>query len=427
MASDDLANAVQEFQQSYNAVEKDKIWDEQSKRFRDFWKERVRGSDSSPISDSDCDKIISILDRNGKGNTKSSEAVAKAMIAQGAWRRMLNEFHSDKTLGSLVDSILVEVAPKKKAPLIDDLYKQNEGRGNFVTGPSGNAVNALLAAYDPFNNSSMISLKDRFDVLRYLKIDIPSALETASIGQRIVVTNQLLLDGIHTLGVAGSARTASQFCYFPSMKALWKPGHTVKLADESISVTVPPSDELQESPKTAEEEVRQSMRIQGLLAKMGASMGFKIWLPKSDRGRVLKVWSANEGELLEQLPVNFNDTTMKTVEQIDVLWVKRRTIVRAFEVEHTTSIYSGLLRMADLVALQANIDMKLHIVAADAKREKVFQEIRRPVFSLMEPRPLPKICTFLSYESVKEISENKLLAHLSDNVIDDYEESADEE
>ena len=51
-----------------------------------------------------------------------------------------------------------------------------------------------------------------------------------------------------------------------------------------------------------------------------------------------------------------------------------RSIVRAFEVEHTTSVYSGILRMADLLALQPNMDIKLHIVAPEAKRDKVFQE-----------------------------------------------------
>ena len=76
-------------------------------------------------------------------------------------------------------------------------------------------------------------------------------------------------------------------------------------------------------------------------------------------------------------------TTLKTIEQIDVLWLRKRSIVRAFEVEHTTSVYSGLLRMADLIALQPNMNIKLHIVAPVAKREKVFQEIRRPVFSLL--------------------------------------------
>lgn len=32
--------------------------------------------------------------------------------------------------------------------------------------------------------------------------------------------------------------------------------------------------------------------------------------------------------------------------------LRRRSIARAFEVEHTTAIYSGLLRKADLISLQ---------------------------------------------------------------------------
>ncbi len=98
-------------------------------------------------------------------------------------------------------------------------------------------------------------------------------------------------------------------------------------------------------------------------------------------------WKADENDLLEILPLNYDETTIKTIEQIDVLWLRRRAIVRAFEVEHTTSIYSGILRMADLLALQPNMNIKLHIVAPYARRDKVFQEIQRPVFSLLDEGP----------------------------------------
>ena len=107
------------------------------------------------------------------------------------------------------------------------------------------------------------------------------------------------------------------------------------------------------------------------------------------------------------------------------MWLKKRSIVRAFEVEHTTSIYSGLLRMADLIALQPNLNINLHIVAPAAKREKVFQDIRRPVFSLLEPRPLADICTYLSYESIRDLVGSKHLDRLSDAVIEDYEEKVE--
>jgi hypothetical protein len=116
---------------------------------------------------------------------------------------------------------------------------------------------------------------------------------------------------------------------------------------------------------------------------------------------VSKEWKAENDTLLENLPLNYDETTLRTIEQIDVIWLKRRSIVRAFEVEHTTAIYSGILRMADLLALQPNMDIRLHIVAPSSRREKVFQEITRPVFSLLEGGPLSGRCTYILYESVK--------------------------
>jgi len=130
-------------------------------------------------------------------------------------------------------------------------------------------------------------------------------------------------------------------------------------------------------------------------------MGFKTWLPRSDRSSVLQEWSGES--LIDVLPLNYDDTTLRTIENIDVLWLKGRAIVRAFEVEHTTAVYSGILRMADLLALQPNMDIKLHIVAPESRKQKVFTEILRPVFSLLERAPLSECCTFLSYDSVEEL------------------------
>ena len=152
---------------------------------------------------------------------------------------------------------------------------------------------------------------------------------------------------------------------------------------------------------------------------------FTIWIPKSDRSAVLQQWNPDGSVVLDTLPLNYDEVTLKTIEQIDVLWLKRRSIIRAFEVEHTTSIYSGILRMADLLALQPNMDIKLHIVAPYSRRDKVFQEIQRPVFSLLERAPLSECCTFISYDSLEDLSQQKHLSHLSDTVLDEYAEEAD--
>lgn len=202
--------------------------------------------------------------------------------------------------------------------------------------------------------------------------------------------------------------------------------HTVTRPDKVVTVSVPENSvAIEEAAVAPEVEVRESIRIQALIATIGARMGMSIWIPRADRGAVLKEWKNEENNLLERLPLNYDDTTLRTIEQIDVLWLRGRSIVRAFEVEHTTSVYSGILRMADLLALQPNMDIKLHIVAPEAKRDKVFQEIRRPVFSLLEKGPLAESCTYLSYDSLRELAAQKHLVHLSDTVLDEYAEEAD--
>ena len=422
-----LAALAADFSREYDAAAKDALWQKQSAVFNKFWTQRVMAPGSDALSDEDCDVIIRILDCSGKGNTKESEAVARAMVAQGAWRRMFNDFRRDKTLAGLLNQILEETDPPKKADLIDQLYENNKDRKNNLTGPSGNAIGAFLAAHDPFQNLSIISLKHRKLLVEFLGLKLPFDWEQTTIGHLIVDSNAILLDGLHACGLTGSARTATAFCYSPAMRALWKGEHTIKITGKNVSVTVPPDDKMVEKEKSGDGEVRESLQIQGCLAEIGSSMGYKIWLPKSDRARVLKVWKPKDkGDLLDELPLLNESTTLKTIEQIDVIWLKGRAIVRAFEVEHTTAVFSGLLRMADLLALQPNFNIKLHIVAQESRREKVFQEIRRPVFQLMEGGALSEKCTYLSYEAVRDLRKAKFLKSMSASVLDDLEEKADE-
>jgi hypothetical protein len=211
-------------------------------------------------------------------------------------------------------------------------------------------------------------------------------------------------------------------------KIMQKALGTVKTASGIVTVFVPgSSDSTAENSEDIphEDEVRESHKKQAMIAGIGASMGFKIWIPSADRSRVEKeLDNFTRQQLLDELPVNYDESTFRTIEHIDVLWMKNRRIVRAFEVEHTTAIYSGLLRMADLLALQPNIDIRLHIVAPEYRREKVLDEIRRPVFSVLEKGPLADNCSFLSYESIEALAEEKHLSHMTDSIIEEYEEIA---
>ena len=308
----ELRAQVVPFVAAYDAQGQDRVWAEHSARFRVFWRNRIMASGEEAIADEDCDPIIRILDRNAKGNTKESQSVARAMVPQGAWRRMLNRLHTDKSLGRALDAVFTHTVPELKAKAVDELYRLNQGERNYLTGSSGNAVCAFLAAYDPVTNTSVISLRDRRTLLDYLGVQPLRAWGTDTIGAQIVQTNEAILKAGQELGLTGSARTISRFFFAPDVKPLWRGEHTVQLPGGSVSVAVPTDSEDDalvaasgttmagaggdvagvvaiESP--ANDEVRESMQIQALLARIGTQMGFAAYFTPSrtaisrDRGQ----------------------------------------------------------------------------------------------------------------------------------------------
>ena len=194
-------------------------------------------------------------------------------------------------------------------------------------------------------------------------------------------------------------------------------------AEARVSAASVPED-LPPLPETG--TTRESLDIQALLAYIGARMKMRVWIPPHDRAAVVARQPDVASALVDRLPLNYDSEILKTVEQIDVLWLKGRAIQRAFEVEHTTSVYSGILRMADLLALQPNMDIHLHLVAPADRRAKVFQEVRRPVFERLERGPLSARCTYLSYDGVQKLASEPLLHRLQDDVLEEYQENIED-
>ena len=150
------------------------------------------------------------------------------------------------------------------------------------------------------------------------------------------------------------------------------------------SFTVPEGEEREkENMKPLKEEpVKETTahtEIQWLLLKLGSDMGLDVWVARNDRHR-----EANRHRfvdiprLKDSLPLQFDEATNRTIELIDVLWLTGNAIVAAFEIESTTSIYSGLLRMSDLIVMQPNLNIPLYLVAPDERRDKVITEVNRP-------------------------------------------------
>lgn len=122
--------------------------------------------------------------------------------------------------------------------------------------------------------------------------------------------------------------------------------------------------------------------VQASLRDLGHALGFDVWIAANDRGRPHGCGMLGDG-CLQQFPAAVAQGS-DSIRLIDVVWVSREgpAVAAAFEVEHSTSIYSGILRMHDLaLGTQVGAQSTLFLVAPDDRRDEVAQQLRRPAFS----------------------------------------------
>lgn len=217
------------------------------------------------------------------------------------------------------------------------------------------------------------------------------------------------------------------FDFYQDLKPEWKPGGKIPAGTVTVSngigqVTVPKPDEPVVEPISHTE-------IQWILLKLGNDMGFDVWVARNDRNREFEGHRfADLPKLKKELPLQFDEATNRTIELIDVLWLKGNTIVAAFEIESTTLIYSGLLRLADLIAMQPNLNIPLYLVAPEERRNRVIAEVNRPVFSRLSPA-MSEICRFISFPALRErVSKvTSVVKFLKPDFIGDLSESCEVE
>lgn len=138
-------------------------------------------------------------------------------------------------------------------------------------------------------------------------------------------------------------------------------------------------------------------QVQTLLGRIGSTKGYDVWIPSSDRTKL--DWSITSTfKLANSLPPAL-DQIRDIAEEIDVIWLNRgnNKPVALYEVEHSTPIYSGLLRFNDVHLMLPNIGLKFGIVSNEIRRSLFVRQTSRPTF---RSSGLSDICTFLEYRNV---------------------------
>lgn len=134
-----------------------------------------------------------------------------------------------------------------------------------------------------------------------------------------------------------------------------------------------------------QKEESEHTQIQYLLIKIGRALNYDVFVARNDRHRscegqafsLLTIPELPKGNWLTEV----SEDVKGTVSLIDVIWLKRESgeIVSAFEVEKSTSIYSGILRLEDL-ARSLPCACHLYLVAPNKREKEVMAQLARPSF-----------------------------------------------
>lgn len=153
---------------------------------------------------------------------------------------------------------------------------------------------------------------------------------------------------------------------------------------------------------SARESDTTHTEVQGWLRDLGKALGHDVWVASNDRSRSYAGGQLCDG-CVDRLPAEVH-AGADSVKLIDVIWIDRQAqrVCAAFEVEHSTSIYSGIVRMLDLaLGTQVGEASTLFLVAPDERREDVAQQLRRPAFSRVSELGI----RYLPYSQLKDHRE----------------------
>ena len=154
-------------------------------------------------------------------------------------------------------------------------------------------------------------------------------------------------------------------------------GESEKLAEreghELISIPIEPIDTHTNDTHT---------KAEGALLELGNLLGYDTYVTADDRNKKYRDIPLAEIATLQELPNSIAQSILNTVRHIDVIWFKEELPEYCIEVEHSTDITRGLLRLYQLRGLKTSF----MVVAPAEARDKFEREVEKAPFHSIRDR-----------------------------------------
>jgi type II restriction enzyme len=149
-------------------------------------------------------------------------------------------------------------------------------------------------------------------------------------------------------------------------------------------------------------------QMQIALVEIGNALNFHTWIARNDRSIPVKNLKTGVETRLGELPgviYSLNDVMMfptydirESAALIDCIWFTKdgRRIPAIMEIEHSTGVTSGMVRMKKFLDTAPFISTTFTIIAPNELRNKVITEANQEVFRSLRSRYMP-------YSTVREL------------------------
>jgi len=141
--------------------------------------------------------------------------------------------------------------------------------------------------------------------------------------------------------------------------------------------------------------------IQGVLLELGNMLGYDTYV--ADPSKVYRGEILGNLATLKEIPQFTYQRLLDTVKNIDVIWFEEEFPKFCFEIEHTTGVTMGLLR---LYQIRKITDAKFFVIAPEEIISKFQTEISKDPFHQIRERYI-----FRSYKQLSEVFKCALTYH----------------
>lgn len=216
MENEEIVKLFNNFSDEYNFEEDKRIWANQSKEFRQFWREKIMNNNYPALPKEDMDYVIRFFCSRAKGAGEfkkgGGQAAALANIRQGLWHKALRSLKNKKDIREKLNQIFIAEDENPKIIFVNELEKMNRENRNGLTGKEAIILNAFLFTYNPDKYLTMLSTVHRLALIDFFNLANPKQYKT--FGEQVIKTNYDIVSGFkEKYGIDTTPLALSCFVY----------------------------------------------------------------------------------------------------------------------------------------------------------------------------------------------------------------------